>query len=118
MNRVRSAVAVVAAVILSVGCVSVLGAETPEQQFYAAQGLYVIAGQEAIDYMSRPDADPRVVSLLKTADNEAYQALRLGRALLAQPASADRDQRLVLYATVAQAAIAKLSEVLTEEANR
>ena len=107
-------VAFVVAVALA-GCVSLLGAQTAEQQFYAAQGMYVIAVEEAVLYSRRPDADPSVMAALRAADNDAHTALVAGRAVLALAPSVDRDQRLVFYASAARVAIARLLEALEEE---
>lgn len=97
------------------GCVALLGAETPEQKFYAAQGMYVIAVEEAVTYSRRVDASPEVMRMIRAADAEAYQALVAGRAIIMLPSSSDRDQRLVLYANIAQAAIGRLIAALEEE---
>jgi hypothetical protein len=116
MSILRAPLATVLVVaLLLIGCASLLGAETPEQQFYAAQGMYVIAMEEAVLYSRRPDADPGVMAVLRAADTEAYEALVKGRTFLMQPASPDRDQRLVIYANLAQVAISRLLEALEEE---
>ena len=97
-------------------CVSILGAETPEQQFYTAQGVYVIAAEEAVAYIGRPDADPVMVKAIQVAEGEAHKALVMGRVVLREPASDERDERLIFYARIAQVAIGKLQEALAEEA--
>ena len=98
------------------GCASFMGAESPEQRFYAAQGLYIIAVEEAVVYARRPDADPSVAAVLRVADREAHRALVAGREVLAMTPSSDRDQRLVFYANAAKVAIARLLEALEPEA--
>lgn len=97
------------------GCASFLPAETPEQKFYAAQGLYIVVAEQAVAYKESEGADPDVVRLIKVADLQAYEALQAGRALLAEAPSGERDANLVLYARIAQAAIGRLTAALEKE---
>lgn len=102
--------------LLAAACVTqappIAQAQTPEQRFYAARGEYAIWLGLAVTYAESPGAHPDVVAALVRAHERAKPALAAARALLFQPSSPERDERLTAYTRSILAAVAEIRRAL------
>lgn len=109
----RYAVALLATLFLA-ACAGMPVPQSPDQAFFAAEAAYTAVAEEVADYVTLPDADPKIKEAAKVVDAKAYEAVQKGRvALMAfNLLPEDRASRLEAAAAVLRIARGELAKQL------
>lgn len=92
------------------------GAKTPAQRFYAAQGAYTIAVEQAAVYTASPNADPAVAEALRAIDAQAGDVIEVAVRARNFANASDRDQALAAAASALDLIAVKLRLAIAQAA--